>query len=87
MRHDTPETIYAELLARAAAAAIRAWCVTFPVELPAGTTPRKSTQWLSASGFTRVQAEREVATPTGPRKVLDVVADRFRIAGAENARA
>ena len=34
-----------------------------------------------------MQAEREVATPTGPRKVLDVVADRFRIAGRrEGAR-
>src|SRR6478735_981712 len=45
--------------------------VTFPVELPAGTTPEEIEQWLAASGFTRVQAEREVATPTGPRKVLD----------------
>jgi excinuclease ABC subunit A len=34
-----------------------------------------------------VQAEREVASPTGPRKVLDVVADRFRIQGIEKARA
>ena len=48
--------------------------VTFPVELPGGTTPEEVEQWLAASGFTRVQAEREVATPTGPRKVLDVVA-------------
>ena len=45
------------------------------------------TQWLSASGFTRVQAEREVASPTGPRKLLDVVADRFRMQGTEKARA
>ncbi len=28
-----------------------------------------------------------MATPTGPRKVLDVVADRFRIQGVEKARA
>jgi excinuclease ABC subunit A len=48
------------------------------VELPAGTPPEQIEQWLSASGFTKVQAEREVASPTGPRKVLDVVADRFR---------
>ena len=49
-----------------------------PVELPANTTAEQVEQWLSASsGFTKVQAEREVATPTGPRKVLDVVADRF----------
>ena len=34
-----------------------------------------------------MQAEREVATPTGPRKVLDVVADRFRLQATEKARA
>jgi excinuclease ABC subunit A len=61
--------------------------VTFPVELPAGTTPEEVEQWLAASGFTRVQAEREVATPTGSRKVLDVVADRFRLHATEKARA
>jgi len=33
-----------------------------------------------------VQAEREVATTTGPRKVLDVVADRFRLGTVEKAR-
>ena len=86
VRHDTPETIYAELLARTRAADPRL-VVTFPVELPGGTTADELAQWLAASGFTRVQAEREVATPTGPRKVLDVVADRFRIQGTEKARA
>ena len=30
--------------------------------------------------------QREVATPTGPRKMLDVVADRFRISSAERSR-
>ncbi|TPG25266.1 excinuclease ABC subunit UvrA [Variovorax guangxiensis] len=86
VRHDTPDTIYATMAERAAAAGDPRIVVTFPVELPATTTPDEVTQWLSASGFTRVQAEREVATPTGPRKVLDVVADRFRLAGAERAR-
>jgi excinuclease ABC subunit A len=56
------------------------------VELPGNTTAEQVEQWLSASGFTKVQAEREVATPTGPRKVLDVVADRFRLGTAEKAR-
>ena len=60
--------------------------LTFPVELPGNTTAEQVEQWLSASGFTKVQAEREVATPTGPRKVLDVVADRFRLGTAEKAR-
>ncbi|HET6828042.1 MAG TPA: excinuclease ABC subunit A, partial [Ramlibacter sp.] len=86
VRHDTPETIYAELMARTREADPRL-VVTFPVELPARTTPEEVEQWLAASGFTRVHGEREVATPTGPRKVLDVVADRFRIQGVEKARA
>jgi excinuclease ABC subunit A len=85
VRHDSPETIYAELKARTAEGDPRL-VVTFPVELPAVTTPEEIEQWLAASGFTRVQAQREVATPTGPRKVLDVVADRFRLQGTEKAR-
>jgi len=85
VRHDTPETIYAELVARTAIDDPRL-VLTFPVELPASTTAEEVTQWLSASGFTRVHGEREVASPTGPRKVLDVVADRFRIQGTEKVR-
>ncbi|WP_198968846.1 excinuclease ABC subunit UvrA [Xylophilus sp. ASV27] len=93
VRHDSPDTILAELRARAAAAAAQdggqepRLVVTFPVELPAGTSAAEIEQWLSASGFTRVQAQREVATPTGPRTVLDVAADRFRAGSVENARA
>ncbi len=90
VRHDTPESIYAELMARTAGADPRL-VVTFPVELPAGTTPEEVQQWLAASGFTRVQAEREVAAgsddPASKRKVLDVVADRFRLHATEKARA
>ncbi|MEP6825025.1 MAG: excinuclease ABC subunit UvrA, partial [Ramlibacter sp.] len=86
VRHDSPESIYAQLAARSQDADPRL-VVTFPVELPGGTPPEEVEQWLSASGFTRVQAEREVATPTGPRKVLDVVADRFRLHATEKARA
>ncbi|MBI2769424.1 MAG: excinuclease ABC subunit UvrA [Burkholderiales bacterium] len=86
VRHDTPETIYSQLLERTEKGDPRL-VVTFPVELPGGTTAQELEQWLAASGFTRVQAEREVATPTGPRKVLDVVADRFRIHATEKARA
>ena len=82
VRHDTPETIYAELQQRAAAGGDPRLVVTFPVELPASVTPEEVEQWLAASGFTRVQAERVV----GERKVLDVVADRFRFSGAEKVR-
>ncbi len=70
VKHDTPESIYAELQKRAEAAGDPRLVLTFPVELPSNTTAEQVEQWLSASGFTKVQAEREVATPTGPRKVL-----------------
>ena len=106
VRHDSPESIYAELQSRCLALGDPRLVVTFPVELPAKTTPEEIEQWLSASGYTRVQAERVVqraakAEPEGKTKtgkvkksapvieavkVLDVVADRFRIGTAEQAR-
>ncbi|MHB8949636.1 MAG: excinuclease ABC subunit UvrA [Rhodoferax sp.] len=102
VRHDSPETIYAQLVERSAATNARL-AITFPVELPASATPEEVAQWLSLSGFTKVQAERDVevaampiASPKKPgkpaapvatrRKVLDVVADRFRLGHAERAR-
>jgi excinuclease ABC subunit A len=123
VQHDTPETIYAELVRRAAVhppTADPRLVLTFPVELPASTTAEELTQWLSASGFTRIHAEREVEVgsavklgsdsdsgkkpqrsvkprtksdsdpkfaDSSRRKVLDVVADRFRITSVEKARA
>jgi excinuclease ABC subunit A len=107
VRHDSPESIYAELAARAKAQGDPRLVVTFPVELPASTTPEEIEQWLSASGYTRVQAERIVqkvvsAEPdkkgkVSPKakaakavvesvKLLDVVADRFRIGTTEPVR-
>jgi excinuclease ABC subunit A len=87
VQHDTPQTIYAELQRRCAAQPQDPRLImTFPVELPANTTAAEVEQWLSASGFTRIHAEREVATPTGPRKLLDVVADRFKLSNTEQAR-
>jgi excinuclease ABC subunit A len=82
VRHDSPETIHAEIARRAAEAGDPRLVFTFPVELPADTTAEQQEQWLAASGFTRVQAERVV----GARKVLDVVADRFRFANTEKVR-
>jgi len=82
VRHDSPDTIYAELAARCAVAGDPRIVLTFPVELPANTSAEQVEQWLSASGFTKVQAERN----EGERKILDVVADRFRFSSAERAR-
>nr|WP_297754200.1 excinuclease ABC subunit UvrA [Hydrogenophaga sp.] len=101
VRHDTPESIHAELRRRSEAQGDPRLVLTFPVELPADTTADEVAQWLSASGYTRVQAERivqrevsEEAPAKGKKarpvieavKVLDVVADRFRIGAAEPAR-
>ena len=85
VRHDNAETVFADIWQRAGEADPRL-VLSFPVELPAGTSAEEVQQWLSASGFTRVQSEREIATPSGPRKLLDVVADRFRVRSAERAR-
>ncbi len=89
VQHDTAETIYAQMLARSkdqdSSGGLRL-VLTFPVELPGSTSAQEVAQWLSASGFTRVLAEREIATPAGPRKVLDVVADRFKLDSTEKVR-
>ncbi|MBS1177605.1 MAG: uvrA, partial [Proteobacteria bacterium] len=80
VRHDTPETIYADLLQRSTDDPRLVF--TFPVELPANTSSEQIEQWLSASGFSRVQAERDAEG----KKLLDVVADRFRLGSAEKVR-
>ena len=82
VRHDTPATIYADLAERAAASGDPRLVLSFPVDLPADTSVEQQTQWLSASGFTRVQAERVI----GNIRRLDVVADRIRMASAEQVR-
>ncbi len=82
VRHDNADSIYAEMSQRAQAAGDPRLVVTFAVELPASATADEVQQWLSASGFTRVQAEREA----DGKKILDVVADRFRMGNAERAR-
>jgi excinuclease ABC subunit A len=49
VRHDTPETIHADLMRRSAAGDPRL-VITFPVELPASASAEEVAQWLSASG-------------------------------------
>ena len=87
VRRDTADSIWAAIVERAAAASDPRLTLTFEVQLPAGTSSAEVQQWLSVSGFTRIHAEREVETPEGPRRMLDVVADRFRAATVERARA
>ena len=94
VRHDSPETIVADLAERTKEGDPRL-VVTFPVLLPANTTADEIAQWLAASGFTRVHSESLVGLTApgrpkrrlGPeRKVLNVVADRFRFAAVEKVR-
>ena len=87
VRHDTPETIYAELMAAHARGGDPRLVVTFPVELPANTTPRKSSSGSPRAASRACTREREVATPTGPRKVLDVVAGPLPHPGRGEGRA
>ncbi|MFM2084260.1 MAG: putative excinuclease subunit, partial [Pseudomonadota bacterium] len=77
VRHDDTESIYAEICQRANSNDPRLQ-VTFPVTLPANTTPEELQQWLSASGFTRIHTFEEK---------LYVVADKFRASSVEKARA
>ena len=86
VRHDSADSIYAELLVQQQHRPEVRFALTFPVELPAGTTAEQVQEWLSASGFTKIQAERDVMSATGPRKVVDVVADRFRLSSVERSR-
>ncbi|WP_027014202.1 excinuclease ABC subunit UvrA [Comamonas composti] len=103
VNHDTADTIHAELRRRCEAAGDPRIVITFAVELPANTSAEEVEQWLSASGFTKIQAEREIDKPAPAEeaggkkkarsaapltvKLLDVVADRFRMGSVERVRA
>jgi excinuclease ABC subunit A len=87
VHQDNSQTIFKDLQNKVSSLGIDTRLVlTFPVELPKDTSSVEIEQWLSASGFTKVQAERDIATPSGPKKVLDVVADRFRLSSVEQSR-
>jgi excinuclease ABC subunit A len=61
VREDSPQSVLATLLARCAATpGGRRLVVTFGAELPANTSTEQMEEWLSASGFSRIQAQRSV---------------------------
>src|SRR5260221_4025859 len=78
VRRDMPETIFAEMAERAAAAGDPRLVITFPVDVPKNFTEEEITKLLQAQGYTRIHARR------GTR--LEVVQDRLRLASAEKAR-
>ena len=59
VEHDSPESIFKKLMALSDVDP--RWVITFPVELPANTSAEELQAWLSASGFTRIHAQREVS--------------------------
>jgi excinuclease ABC subunit A len=78
VRRDTPETIAIDLRLRAERAGDPRLAVTFPVTVPGNFSEAEVEGFLSAQGYTRVQA-REGAT-------LHVIQDRFRLGNADTSR-
>src|SRR5215468_6015946 len=75
---DTPDSIYAALSERSAAAGDPRLVMTFPVPVPHNFSEAEVVQLLERQGYTRIHAKSE--------KLLHVVQDRFRLANAERAR-
>ncbi len=78
VRRDSPESIFAEMTARAQAAGDPRLSITFPIDVPKNFTEAEILQHLEAQGYTRVHSRK------GSR--LDVVQDRIRMGSAEKAR-
>ena len=83
VQHDTAQSIHDSLLQRCAQVQDPRIALTFALPLPTDTTPEEATQWLSASGFTKIQAQ---TTTSANIQVLDVVTDRFRCSRVSRAR-
>ncbi|MBC8021858.1 MAG: excinuclease ABC subunit UvrA, partial [Burkholderiales bacterium] len=78
VRRDTPETIFAEMAQRAAAAGDPRLAIAFPVDVPANFTEEEITKLLQAQGYTRIHHRN------GSR--LEVTQDRVKMSTAEKAR-
>ncbi|MFW9615168.1 excinuclease ABC subunit UvrA [Aquabacterium sp.] len=71
VREDSPQSVFDELLQRCAATpGGRRVVITFGAVLPANTTPEQMEEWLSASGFSRIQAQRVVKAKDLPSAAL-----------------
>ncbi len=78
VRRDTPDTIHADLAARAGAAGDPRLVITFPVAVPKNFSEGEVKELLQRQGYTRIHAQRE--------GLLEVMQDRFRISSTERAR-
>ena len=78
VRRDTPDSIVADIAARAEAAGEPRLVVTFPVVVPPSFTEAEVLALLEQQGYTRIHARAAGR--------LEVVQDRFRAAGAGHSR-
>ena len=78
VRRDTPDTIEAEVSARAAAAGNPRLVLTFPVPVPKNFSEAEVTALLEQQGYTRIHARQG--------RTIEVVQDRFRRSSVERGR-
>jgi len=78
VRRDTPDTIHADLAARAGAAGDPRLVITFPIAVPKNFSESEVKDLLQRQGYTRIHAQRD--------GLLEVMQDRFRMASTERAR-
>ena len=78
VRRDTPDTIHADLAARATAAGDPRLVITFPVAVPKNFSESEVKDLLQRQGYTRIHAQRD--------GLLEVMQDRFRMSSTERAR-
>ena len=78
VRRDNPDSIYADLQARAQHAGDPRLIVTFPVDIPKNFSETEILQLLEGQGYTRIHSKSKDG--------LEVVQDRFRVSSAERAR-
>src|SRR6188474_3210287 len=75
---DTPDSIFAQLQARAAEAGDPRLLVTFPVPIPKNFSEKEVLELLERQGYTRIHSRSA--------KLLEVIQDRVRIGTAERSR-
>jgi excinuclease ABC subunit A len=78
VRRDTPDTMHADLAARAGAAGDPRLLVTFPVSVPKNFSESEVKELLERQGYTRIHAQHD--------GLLEVTQDRIRMSSTERAR-
>ena len=78
VRRDNPDSIYADLQARAQQAGDPRLVITFPVNIPENFSEAEILELLESQGYTRIHSKA--------KERLEVVQDRLRMSSAERAR-